>query len=84
MSTHRCGRCAQNVEGVFENPKLRRWSRFYFLLPIPFIPLAPLIASDFIVMIPLSMLYMVGVGAALRFVTEKPTCPTCGVFVEPK
>lgn len=81
---HRCGRCAEDVEGEFEHPKLRRWSRLYFLLPIPFIPLAPLIASDYIVMIPLSMLYMIGVGSALRFATEKPTCPSCGVFVEPK
>ena len=84
LEMHRCRRCEEDVEGVYENPKIRRWSRAYFLIPIPFIPLFPIIASDFIVMIPLTMLYLAGAGAALRFATEKPLCPECGALVEPK
>jgi len=78
----RCRRCEAEVEAVYEHPKLRRWSRIYFLLPIPFVPLLPLIASDYILMIPLLMLYLLGAGGALRFVIEKPTCSVCGAFVE--
>lgn len=83
MGTHHCRRCDETVEGTFENPQIRKWAKLYFLLPIPFIPLLPIIASDFAVMIPLTMLYMLGAGSALRFVTEKPQCPGCGALVEP-
>ena len=83
MGTHRCRRCNDEVEGQHEQPKLRRLAWGYFLMPVPFIPLLPIIASDFIVMIPLTMLYLLGAGAALRFITEKPTCPACGATVEP-
>lgn len=82
VGTHRCRRCDEEVDGQHEQPKLRRLARFYFLVPIPFVPLLPIIASDFMVMIPLTMLYLMGAGAALRFVTQKPTCPVCGAFVE--
>ncbi len=61
---------------------MRKWAKVYFLLPVPFIPLLPIIASDFAVMIPLTMLYMMGAGSALRFVTQKPLCPECGALVE--
>ncbi len=83
MGTHHCRRCDVLVAGQHEQPKLRRLARFYFLIPIPFVPLLPIIASDFIVMIPLTMLYLLGAGAALRFITQKPVCPECGAFVEP-
>jgi len=84
MGTHRCRRCDEDVVPEYENPKMRRWAKFYFLLPIPFVPALPIIAADFAVMIPLTMLYLVGVGAALRYVTAKPLCPECGAFVDPK
>ncbi len=71
------------MKGQHEQPRLRRLARFYFILPIPFIPLLPIIASDFVVMIPLTMAYLLGAGAALNFITQKPTCPECGAFVEP-
>ncbi|MBV1858038.1 MAG: hypothetical protein KUG77_06470 [Nannocystaceae bacterium] len=82
METHRCRRCEEDVQGEHEQPKLRRLARLYFLLPIPFVPLLPIIASDFMVMIPLMMLYLLGAGAAFRFSSQKPTCPECGAFVE--
>jgi hypothetical protein len=82
MGTHHCRRCDEDVQGEFEQPKLRRLAKFYFLLPVPFVPFLPIIAADFAVMIPLTMLYMVGMGPALRIVNAKPTCPGCGAFVE--
>ena len=83
VGMHRCRRCDDEVEGQYEQPKLRRLARFYFLVPIPFVPLLPIIAADFMVMIPLTMLYLLGAGAALRFITQKPVCPECGAFVQP-
>ncbi len=83
MGTHRCVRCVADVFGEYEQPRLRRLAWGYFLLPIPFVPLLPIIASDFLAMIPLTMLYLLGLGPALRIVAERPTCPSCGVFVEP-
>ena len=81
VATCHCSRCAATVEPEYAQPRLRKLSRYYFLLPIPFVPLLPIIASDFIVMIPLTMLYMMGVGPALGLAMQKPTCPECGAFV---
>ena len=66
---------------MYAQPRLRKLARYYFLLPVPFVPLIPMIASDFMVMIPLSMVYMLGVGPALGIAMQKPTCPDCGAHV---
>lgn len=56
--------------------------RFYLLLPLPFIPVIPIIASDFVVMIPLLMLYMLGLGPVFSIIQESPMCPSCGADIE--
>ncbi len=84
VGQHRCGRCEADVAGEYPNPRLRKLAKVYFLLPIPFVPLLPIIASDFIVMIPLTMLYLLGIGPALAWTNAKPVCPTCGAFVHPR
>ncbi len=76
-------RCEEDVNPVYRQPRLRKWARYYFFLPIPFAPFIPIIGSDYMVMIPLSMLYMLGVGPALALVSDKPTCGSCGAFVQP-
>ncbi len=76
-----CDRCQEPVEPVYLQPRLRKYARFYFLVPIPFVPFLPIISSDYFVMIPLTMLYLLGVGPALGWLTQKPTCPECGAFV---
>ncbi len=81
MRAH-CSRCAAQVEAAFRQPQLRRIVRFYLLLPIPFIPFLPIIASDYVVMIPLLMAYMIGLGPVFSVIQDAPTCRECGANVE--
>lgn len=76
-----CERCAREVEASYDDPRLRRWVKGYFLLGIPFIPAMPIIGSDFAVMLPLTMIYVVGFGPALGFIKEPPKCDECGAAV---
>lgn len=77
-----CTRCDDVVEVEYEEPKLRRWAKGYFLLGLPFIPAMPIIGSDFIVMLPLTMIYVIGFGPALGIIREPPNCCDCGAAVE--
>jgi len=76
-----CERCDHEVEGEYAHPARRRWAKFYFLLPIPFIPFIPIMASDFAVAIPGSMIYCLGLGPVLGFYREPPLCTECGAIV---
>ena len=76
-----CVRCDEEVEARYEDPGLRRWVRFYPWLGVPFIPLSPIIGSDFGVMLPLTMVYLIGLGPALGFLREPPKCTACGAAV---
>jgi len=77
-------RCDEQVSARYPNPKLRRWVRGYFFLGVPFIPFLPIIGADFIVMLPLTMLYLIGLGPALSIVRTAASCDQCGADVEAK
>jgi hypothetical protein len=79
-----CLRCDCVVDAEYDQPQLRRWVRFYPWLGVPFIPLSPIIGSDYVVMLPLTMFYLVGLGPALGFLREPPKCCTCGAVVSHK
>ncbi|MCA9706950.1 MAG: hypothetical protein KDK70_13940 [Myxococcales bacterium] len=77
-----CARCDAEVEAVFQHPRLRRVLRGYLLLPLPFVPVLPIIASDYVVMIPMLMVYMLGLGPVFAIIQEAPTCAGCGANLE--
>lgn len=79
MHAH-CERCQADVEASHRNPSLRRIARAYPLLIVPFIPALPIIASDFAVMLPLLMLYMLGAGPVIGILREPPLCNECGAI----
>ncbi len=79
---HYCRRCQREVEATYPQPRLRRVARAYFFLGVPFIPLLPIIGSDFAVMLPLTMLYLLGIGSARRVLDEPASCDECGADVE--
>ena len=76
-----CERCEDEVETAHDDPQLRRWVKGYFYLGLPFIPLSPIIGSDYVVMLPLTMLYLLGFGPALGIIREPPKCDDCGAAV---
>ena len=65
----------------YSYPKARRWAKAYLFIPIPFIPVMPIMMSDYVVMLPLAMWYMLGIGPVLAIVKDKPVCQECGAFV---
>ncbi len=83
MLSH-CARCQKDVEVEHDRPGLRKVARFYTLLPILLLPLYPIAACDYVVCIPLMMLYMFGFGPVLAILREPPTCPECDAFVDVK
>ncbi len=80
MRAH-CERCGIEVQGIYRYPSARRWARAYLLIPIPIIPILPIMASDYVVSLPLLMLYMLGIGPVLGIIRDPPTCWECGAFV---
>ncbi len=52
------------------------------LIPIPIIPILPMMASDYVVSLPLLMLYMLGIGPVLAIIRDPPTCWECGAIVK--
>jgi hypothetical protein len=72
------------VDAAYDDPQLRKWVKFYFLLGVPFIPAAPIIGSDWFIMLPLTMIYIVGFGPAYGFIKEPPKCLECGAAVDHK
>ena len=72
----------EDVVGVYRQPRLRRWVRWYFVLPLPFVPVFPIIASDFAVMLPLLMVYLLGIGPVLGVLKDPACCEECGAVVE--
>ncbi|MCX4240350.1 hypothetical protein [Paraliomyxa miuraensis] len=82
MHAH-CERCQADVEATHRNPKARKLVRLYPLLIVPFIPALPIIASDFAVMLPLLMIYMLGAGPVIGILREPPLCNECGAMTRP-
>jgi hypothetical protein len=81
MRAH-CERCAAEVEASYRRPRARRLARGYPLLIVPFLPFIPIIAADYVVMIPLLMFYMVGFGQAMGILRDPPLCDDCGAIVK--
>lgn len=77
-----CLRCGRDVELVYEHSAtMRRWWQAYFLVPIMLLPALPFLAGDFVVTLPLIMVYMVGMGPALSIVRSPPLCAVCGALI---
>ena len=82
MHAH-CSRCDRTVHADYEHPRARKWAKVYFLLPIPFVPLLPIMMSDYAVMLPMLMVYMLGLGPVHRLLRDPALCDDCGAIVEP-
>lgn len=86
MSDHThgyCARCERDVEVEHRYPqKLRSRLRLYLYLPLLLVPFFPFLASDYVVALPMLMLYMLGIGPVLRIVREPGECRECGAMVE--
>jgi hypothetical protein len=63
---------------------MRKLAWGYVLLIVPFIPLLPIIAADYVVMIPTLMIYLLGLGPVFGIIQEQPTCADCGAFMRSK
>lgn len=57
--------------------------RLYKLIWIPIVPILPIMASDYVVSLPLLMLYMLGFGPVLGVLGDPPRCSDCGANTEP-
>jgi len=80
MRAH-CERCQHEVEGAYAHPRLRKIAWGYLLLVVPFIPVLPIIAADYVVMIPTLMLYMLGLGPVFAVIRDPPMCVDCGALL---
>lgn len=78
-----CARCDRGVAVEYKySLNMRRWWKAYFIVPPLFlVPAAPFLAGDYVVTIPLMMVYMLGFGPALSIVRDPPLCGECGAFI---
>ena len=81
MRAH-CERCVAEVEASYRSPRARRFALGYALLIVPFLPVLPIIAADYVVMLPMLMLYMLGGGQVLAILRDPPLCDDCGAIVK--
>lgn len=80
-----CVRCATEVDVQYRYPRrLRRALIGYLCLPLAMIPAFPFLAADYVVSLPLMMVYMLGIGPVLGIVREPPSCSVCGALVGPR
>jgi hypothetical protein len=86
VPTHmHCARCHREVEVAYRHSRrLRRALRAYFFLPLALLPAFPMLASDYVVALPMCMLYMLGIGPALVIVRDPPICAQCGALLDPR
>jgi hypothetical protein len=74
-----CPRCSSEVEVQ------RPWRGYRSLRVVWFgglaviVTFAPILASDLVVMMPLSVLYLFAGGPVLGFAAQTPTCSECGL-----
>lgn len=77
-----CLRCDCTVAIEHQHsPRLRRALKAYFYLPIALVPLFPFLAWDYVVSLPVMLLYVMGMGPALSIVRDPATCSECGAFM---
>ena len=77
-----CKRCKADVEASYKRPKMRRLAKLYALIWIPIVPILPMMASDYVVSLPLLMVYMLGFGPVYALISENPECNECGAYVK--
>ena len=72
-----CLCCGRDVDTEHRYPRtLRRVLKAYF-----FVPAYPILASDYVVAIPMMMLYMLGIGPALVITKDPALCAECGALI---
>ena len=77
-----CLRCGHDVDTEHRYPRtLRRLLKAYFLMPLALVPAYPILASDYVVAIPMMMLYMLGIGPALVITKDPALCAECGALI---
>lgn len=77
-----CTRCDREVEVEHRHPLARRRKvKLYLYMPIILVPAFPFIAWDYIIALPVFMLYMLGIGPALMVVRDPGVCCECGALV---
>jgi hypothetical protein len=77
-----CARCDQQVEVERKySPQTRRRVRLYLFMPLILVPMFPFIAWDYVIALPIFMLYMLGIGPVLLIVREPGVCSECGALV---
>jgi hypothetical protein len=80
-----CLRCEREVEVQYRySPRMRRLMKGYMFIPLAILPVYPIAAADYVVSIPLMMLYMLGIGPALSIIRDPATCCECGAFIPKK
>lgn len=77
-----CERCGHEVEGVYRRPTARKWAKAYFLMPLPFLPILPIMASDYAVSLPGVMVYLLGIGPVLAILRDPLHCRDCGAICQ--
>lgn len=60
---------------------MRRVAWGYLAFIIPIIPILPIMAADYVVSLPLLMVYMLGMGPVFAIIREPATCVDCGAFL---
>lgn len=78
-----CSRCESEVCVEHRYTKtVRSRLKLYLYLPVVFVPFFPFLASDYVVALPMLMLYMIGIGPVLTIVRDPGVCSECGALVE--
>jgi hypothetical protein len=77
-----CLRCGHDVDTEHRYPRqLRKLLKGYFFMPLALVPAYPILASDYVLAIPMMMLYMLGIGPALVITKDPALCVECGALI---
>jgi hypothetical protein len=77
-----CIRCDREVEVEYKHSRrMRRLMKGYMMIPIALLPIYPFAASDFMVSLPLIMIYLMGIGPAMAILRDPATCTECGALI---
>lgn len=79
--TGHCLRCAGPRQVEFPHTRMRRLAKVYVWLWLIAVPVLPIMAADYVVALPSFMLYLMGMGPALKLIKGPPTCVDCGAYV---
>jgi hypothetical protein len=75
-------RCDRAVEVEYRYARAtRKWVRLYLLMPLVLLPFFPILAADYILALPMCMLYMLGIGPVLVIARDPALCCECGALV---